>query len=429
MLKRTVYITLVLLIALTVRLYTAFTTTELPQDDALAYDRLAIDLLSGKGYVGEDDLPTSLRPPAYSFVLSVIYFIFGHSYLAVRIFQAFLGTLTVFLFYLIGRDIHSETTGVMAAFFAAAYPSYIILTKLLFSETLFTFLLALSVYLFLKMRKALFASTAVLLGITLGILSLTRSSALLLPFIYTTLLLLLVPRDKIKRALYFAGLVLLFYVITLSPWIYRNNVIHARPVLISTNGGLNFYQSVTPVRGKIFGLIPSDKTIEESKQITNEAEKDKFLFKKAIERIAENPMRTCKLAFMRSLFYWGFFDWEVQKGTEYNYMYAFILPFFMLGFALGLKDIRGFGMIQAIIVYFSLLILVSQGAVRYRLPTDGFLFILGSFGISSILERAKHKIAVLSGIAVYFVLNYIIFLSSESCKLFLKGFMERVGLW
>ncbi len=427
--KRVIYVILILLIALLLRFYVAFTTTELPADDGFEYDRLAMNVLSGRGYVGEEGLPTSFRPPFYPFALSAIYFIFGHSYLAVRIFQAILGTLAVLLFYLIGRDIHSEKVGIIVAFFAAIYPSYIILTKFLFTETLFTFLLALSVYLFLKMRKFLFAGTAALTGITLGILSLTRPSAILLPILYGIILFLSVKRNNRRKALYLAGIVALSCLIIVSPWVYRNTAVHGRFVLISSNGGLNFYQAVSPIRGKIFGKVPADGTIEESKKIPNEVEKDGFLFKKGIEKIINDPLRTAKLAVMRFGFYWGFFDWEIQKGKEYNYIYGFMLPFFILGFILALKKMKQFGILVSVIAYFFLLVLVSQGTVRYRLPTDGYLFMLSAYGISSILEKTKKKVLFLSSVLVYFLFNYFVFVNSEFTKTFLKNLMERIGLW
>ena len=427
--KNTVYAMIILLVALSLRLWVAFGCAELPRDDALEYDRLATGILSGKGYADEAGSPTSFRPPFYPFVLAAIYSIFGQSYLVVRIFQAILGTLTVLLVYFIAREVHSEKLGLVAAFFTAIYPSYVMLTKFLFTETLFTFLLALSLYLFLKMRRSMLAILAFLLGVTLGALSLTRSSAALLPLVFAGALILSVPKYDFKRAMYCSAVLMLSYIVILAPWVYRNTIVHKRFVLVSSNGGLNFYQSTSPVGGKIFGMVPSDENIEKSKKIDNEAKRDAYLFSRGVEKIKENPAAQIKLSLIRSLFYWGFFDWEIQSGKEYNYIYGFMLPFFVLGSFLALRKNKGLRILLAVILYFFLLVLVSQGTARYRLPTDTYLFILASYGMVSIFENSKRKFPTLAVISSYFLINFLIYLKSEYFKEVLKSLMERLGLW
>ncbi len=427
--RKIIYLLLILAIAAGLRLHAAVTTHEAPRDDALEYDILAQNLSSGRGYVGALGAPTSFRPPLYPFLLAALYSVFGHSYPAVRLFQACLDTLTVFLLYLIGRRIHSEKAGLLAGLFAAVYPSYVILTKFLFTETLFTFLLTLSVFLFLKVRGLKSKTAPIFLGLTLGFLALARSTAMLLPAAYILVLLTSISRDKHRRALYFSGLLLLAYSVTLAPWSLRNTVLHGRPVLISLNGGLNFYQAASPKGGKIFGLVPSDENMQKAKAIANEAERDSFLFSKAVEKTFRNPLLGVKLAVMRAGFYWGFFDWEVQTGREYNYLYGFALPFFLAGLAACSKDVKRFGILLSVIAYFFLIILVSQGTVRYRLPADGCLFIIASCVIVDIVEKAKNKAARLSCIAGWFFANYWLFVNSGLAREFLKGLMRRIGIW
>lgn len=429
MTKKAVYIALVVLIALALRLYIAFSISEVPADDALEYDNLAVNIVSGKGYVGADGLPTSFRPPFYPAALSAVYFVFGHSYLAVRVAQSILGALTVFLIYLVGREAHSDKVGIAAASLCAVYPSYVVLTKFLFTEGLFTFLLVLSAYLFMKLKKRMLARTAILLGVTLGALTLTRSSAIMLPLFYVTLLYFILPKDRIKKVSALSALILVFYLAAIAPWVYRNSVVHQKAVLISANGGLNFYQAQSPVEGKIFGKVPDDEVIGLSREIPDEIDRDRFLFAQGFKKVVSSPMTAAKLAFMRSLFYWGFFDWETQTGVEYNYIYGFILPFFIFGLILGLKDLKNFGILIGVIAYFFLIILVSQGTVRYRLPTEGFLFVIGAYGMAGVEERAKNKVPALLAIALYFALNLFLFVNSGATKNFLKKLMEKVGLW
>src|SRR5574341_463665 len=56
-----------------------------PIVDARAYDNLAWDIAQGKGY---EAVSSIARPgPAYEYFLALIYYIFGHHYEAVWIFQ------------------------------------------------------------------------------------------------------------------------------------------------------------------------------------------------------------------------------------------------------------------------------------------------------------------------------------------------------
>lgn len=427
--RRTAFIVILIFVALALRLGTAVGIHQLPVDDALAYDKLAMHILSSKGFTGDDGLPTSLRPPFYSLFLTIIYFVFGHSYEAVKISQAIIGTCSVILFYLIGRRLYSEIVGGIAAIMAAVYSSYIVLTGLLLTETLFTFLLVLSVFLFLRVNDRPTLRNAIFLGMTMGFLTLTRSTAMALPLVFAAMLYFTVAKEKPVKILYIPAAVLLSFCLIIGPWVCRNTALYGRPVLISTNGGLNAYQSVSPIREKIFGMIPSDENIERASRMTNEAERDSFLFSKAIEKIIREPVKAMKFAVMRSLFYWGFFDWEVQSGKEYNYLYAFILPFFILSCVSSLKKVEASRILFVIIAYFFLPLILSQGTVRYRLPIDGYIFILGAYSMVDLYEKSKNRWAFIGIVTAYFMFNYIMFLKSETAKEAVKYLMRQMGLW
>lgn len=423
-----ILICLIIAAAFLARLYIVLDAKEPPAADGLDHDRIALCLLSGKGYMGEEGAPTSLRPPLYPFMLALVYSVSGHHYIVIRVLQAIIGSASVFLFYRIGCMLYSKKVGLAAAFMSAIYPSYLILTKHFFNETLFTFLLALSIYIFLKARDLLAVYPAILLGMVLGFTSLTKSSALALPAVYIIAILAL-PHKSIKRALVFITVLLIAYAATLTPWAVRNYIVHQRPVIISSNGGLNFYQAVSPIDEKIFGKIPEDENITIWKSIPNEADRDTFLYRKGWEKIFHQPARAVKLIFMRMLFYCGFFDWEVQSGREYNYIYGFILPFFIYGLIASLPGVRRAGILLWVIFYFLAVILVSQGAVRYRLPTDGLIFIIGSFGIYDIMEKTKGSKAVFLLIVVYFMANCLMYLNSAHVRNFFKLAAGHLGIW
>jgi uncharacterized membrane protein len=58
-------------------------------------------------------------PPLYFFIVYFIFKIFGYSIFVARFFSAIIGVLTVYMFYLFGKELIDKKTGVIAALFMA----------------------------------------------------------------------------------------------------------------------------------------------------------------------------------------------------------------------------------------------------------------------------------------------------------------------
>src|SRR4051812_46193312 len=110
--------------------------------DERDYDKLAVNLLR-HGEVGfERGQLTSLRPPVYPLFLAATYAIGGEqNYTLVRICQALLATATAWMVFVLARSLFDTRTGVVAAGIYACYPSLVVATGLILTETLFAFFL------------------------------------------------------------------------------------------------------------------------------------------------------------------------------------------------------------------------------------------------------------------------------------------------
>ena len=95
------WLVLIVLVALFARITWSLAHVEAPSSDAAVYDRLARDLASGVGYVNEEGLPTAYMPVGYPAFLAAIYMIFGHSWTAGVIANAFVSSLSVLLAYIL----------------------------------------------------------------------------------------------------------------------------------------------------------------------------------------------------------------------------------------------------------------------------------------------------------------------------------------
>jgi hypothetical protein len=266
------------------------------------------------------------------------------------------------------------------------------------------------------------------LGVVFGLLSLTRPSAILLPALFSVVIL-----TKLRKSFLRAAAVVLTMItgvlLVVMPWTIRNWEIHRRVVLVSTNGGLNLYQAFNPEGGRMFGLVPRDPVIGEASTIENEADRDSFLARNALVSVAGSPLRALHLTVIRLLFYWGFFDWEFEDGGKFNGMFAFLLPFAVLGVIRKFSSTEGVQIIVMVITAFTLTVLFSQGAVRYRLPTDGLMFVPASHGLSLIYHEMKRNRAICLCVASFGVVNAALTLIPGMAKEILRDAAHALGLW
>ena len=184
------------------------------------------------------------HPPGYYYFLASIYAVAGHSYLAVRIVQAFVDTLTCLLIYLLGKLIFGEAAGLLAATLAAVYPPLIFYTGVLLTETVSTFLLTGTALLLLHVRTRQLSRYMflILAGLLLGLAIITRSVLLTtVPFVLIWLLVIVQPWLGWTKAVRYTLTLVVPIVLMIAPITIRNYQIHRRFILISTNGGVNFF--------------------------------------------------------------------------------------------------------------------------------------------------------------------------------------------
>jgi 4-amino-4-deoxy-L-arabinose transferase-like glycosyltransferase len=221
--------------------------------DMKGYDRAAVALLrqeplavhTAEAYLFHPLGSDTYHPPGYYYFLAAVYALFGHSYLAVRVVQAVLGTLTCLLVYLLAREIFGPPAGFLAGLTAAVYPPLIFYTGVLLTETLTACLLtAASCCLVASARhKRSGRDIAVILsGLLLGFTVITRSIFLVaVPFVLLWLMFLAQGWRGWRPGVRMVLMLLVPIVLVIAPITARNWQIHGRLVPISTNGGVNFF--------------------------------------------------------------------------------------------------------------------------------------------------------------------------------------------
>jgi 4-amino-4-deoxy-L-arabinose transferase-like glycosyltransferase len=211
----------IVLVAAGVRVLAAYVNRTYPVvGDALTFHLEAGLLADGQGFrrAGEA-VPTAEHPPLHTIVLAAADLLGAHSTAAQKAAMGLLGSVTVGLIGLLGREVAGERAGLVAAGLGAVYPMLWLADAAAMSET--TSMLLVTAVLLTAHRARGWRGMA-LLGALIGLAALARGEAVGL------LGLLLVDR---RRAL--AGLAA--FVLVLAPWTIRNALTFDAPVLISTN--------------------------------------------------------------------------------------------------------------------------------------------------------------------------------------------------
>ncbi|HPP30084.1 MAG TPA: glycosyltransferase family 39 protein [bacterium] len=342
-------------------------------DDEFEYYRIAENFLSGKGFFVSEGLK-GFRPPLYPILLSILYLL-KFNLIGIRIFQCIISALTVLLIYFTGKNLFSEKVALWSSIIAVIYPYFIFYNGFLLTETLFIFFTTLTLYAFITLSAR--PLSWIKAGISSGLAGLCRPTMQL----YLPVVLIHIACDKekwklkIKKIFY----ILLFFSLTLSPWIIRNYLVFGKFIPGTTMGGRVFWEGNNPYsEGGPCRYFP-----EEIEKLP-EVERDSAYYRKTIEVIRENPSRFLWLLQNKFKRFWN----VIPNASEFTkplyriisiFSFGIMLPFFILGFFLTLTNSRA-NFIHSLIVLFTVFHVIFLASIRYRVPLEPFYIILAVYG-------------------------------------------------
>ena len=210
--------------------------------DAVFYELEARQVADGHGFVdpfqgryaGE---PEAGHPPLTVLVLVPAAELGGDAQLWMRFTMAALGTATVLLVGLLGRELAGERAGLLAAAMAAVYANLWMNDGLLMSETLATLTTAGAVLLAYRLLRRPTTGVALGLGAACGFAALARAELLLLvPLWGVPAAWAACRRDALAQLRVIRGLVVAT-VVVVGPWIGFNLARFEKPTFLSTGDG------------------------------------------------------------------------------------------------------------------------------------------------------------------------------------------------
>ena len=401
-------------------------------DDQGSYWKFAMAILEGRSWLTSD---VSFRPPLYPLFLSFIASVFGpgKNFITIMVAQCVIGSFSVLLIYFIAKTIFNKRTAVLSASWAALYPLFLYYCGFLLGETMVIFLFLLFTFVlvtFLREKKPLLMAGS---GILYAFLIHADPRFLFyFPFVFLYLLIGLANlKETVKPFVIFSLAVLLFSV----PWAVRNHFAYKdRFVLIDTRT-LDVWakRTATNVQGRP-GNGPDSagsrrinriEKFEEWKKQTlrgnsgdgRDARDDNGSGKGPARKISqeersafENGVRPSfsisGLYLHHFIEFWRFarftpgynpypdLRFERKWGTGRNIIgMAFtgvLFPLLAAGIFFCLKGRDRFRLIICALVFTHLLLhVIVHSRERYRMPIEGFIFMVAFYGLWEIVARFK----------------------------------------
>lgn len=414
------YLILILISAFLLSIAYSFYFRIEPSVDARGYDRIAQNIAAGLGYVEKPDesfayeAAISRVGPGYQFFLAGIYKIFGRNIPLVWVLQAVIHTLSGFFIYLISKKIfkdfkNRETVALMSALLFLFFIDIFELTAMVLTETLFLFLLILSVYSAIKFFEDPNYKNSAFAGFAFGFGILTRPTVL-------PLLMIILGVMIYKKYFKFAALFLIIPVLIISPWTIRNYKVHNAFILTSSAGGINLWMGNNPrATGESFYTEEMSEYIKTHGFVAAE----KKGFEEGKKFIIDNPLKFIKLIFIKTSIYFSLARpaafWFHLSGFKMavtailSSIFAFIIfSFGTLGIIAALRK-RNFNinLLFSYALIAPLIVIPLVVETRYRYQIYPFLIIFAGFFISDIKNYLKESFwkKITFAVILVFVLN------------------------
>lgn len=341
------------------------------------------------------DKPTVFIMPGYPLLIALFVKIFGKysGILALRIFQGILQAVSLYLTYMICKELYNNRTALIAVTLNAVYLPEVVATVLILTETVFKCILMLLAYISIKALKTKKISLYILGGVFWGIGTMVRPTMALFPVVIFIMWLLFrySAKEMAVRTLIVSGI----FLIILSPWWIRNYALFNRFIPFTLSSGNPFLQGTyidyDQSKGRTGYITPDDAV-----------ELDRIEMQTGIQRLKQN-FRQNGLAYIywytvgKTSYYWikPFYSkaaFNIYSDVVSKYHFVLLaLAFGSIAFIRPSKQ-KDVLFLVLVILYFNLVYLPYFTCPRYAYPTMPFVIILAAGTLSNLAQICRRRI-------------------------------------
>ncbi|MBN2563224.1 MAG: glycosyltransferase family 39 protein, partial [Phycisphaerae bacterium] len=379
--------------------------------DPLYHDQWAKAFAAGEAFVEG----AYFRAPLYPWFLGAVYWLFGTDPIVPRIVQAVLGSLSCGLLFLIGRQVFSRTAGILAGLGAATYWIFLYFDAELLIVVLIVFLDLLLLWLLLRVQDRPKPGLWLASGFVLGLSAIARPNILL--FAPAVLIWLAVMhRGKWRRVFGYAACFVVGCACPILPITIRNHVVGHDTVLISSQGGVNFYIGNNPQSDGITAIVPGTPaewwagyyaTIERAEKAAGRklkgSEVSRHYWSEAWKFMRDEPSKAAALMLKKLGLFWT--HGEISNNQNIGFVtdtYAPIVKFLplafwlvgplgVLGLLLSLRQARRLFPLWGFVIIYMLSVVAFFVTARYRVPVVAVLIVLGSYAVCWFVDAIRRS--------------------------------------
>ena len=325
-------------------------------------------------------LPSAYMPILYPLLVTFFVYFFGYnstSVFLILVFQSFLGAINCLMIGKIFEEKFNKKSFPLL-YLTVFFPLHIFMSTQISASTLYVFLISCVLLFYYRFLKFHDIKHSIFLGISLGLLTLSRADAILIIPAIIILLTFIHRNISFKYTIVFA----LSSLLIIAPMSLRNYNTFGFFYPLTISGGLNLWlgnnDDATGSRmNYVVPYKPIPKTIQDQIKSLNvdenyEVALDNIYKEEAKKFIINNPMKSVNLSIKKIIFFWvHIFDEKIKYPLMNNILYwgpwIILLPFFIFGFKDTIKDMKSHDLEIFLILYFTFIYSVFFVLPRYRL--------------------------------------------------------------
>lgn len=362
------------------------------------YYDMAKVLASGGGYCLAPGVSCAYFPPVYPTILAAC-ILTGHPMGAFMVVGSLIGAGTVWMTFLIGRQLFNPAAGLLAAAYAAIYPYFVWHDAVIQETATLTLVVACAIWCLLRARVAQSRWLWLGAGAVAGLTVLTKANlGLFIPFALGWIW----PSGGRKALCVSLGVVLI-----VGPWVARTWRITGSPILYS-NGGEALWlsnhartfdyfpqQSIDEASDAEFAGMPAADTNElRAMNDPHGIRRGQWFWNRGMEFIRANPGLTLKRAIYKVWIAFSPAFSPAKPGAfqiVYFVSYFPLLVFSVAGLWVTRTRWRELGVIYLLIVTFAAGCAVLWGHTSHRMYIEPYLMIFAAYFLTYFPARRGYR--------------------------------------
>jgi Tfp pilus assembly protein PilF/4-amino-4-deoxy-L-arabinose transferase-like glycosyltransferase len=393
--------------------------------DAFRYNNWAQSIAFGIQHAIE---PT-FRAPFYPIFLAVIYKIFGYDLFTARLAQMLISALSCVLIYYIAVKIFNKRVAIISSLFAAFYGPFIYWAGELLIVTLIIFLDLVMLLILLNALEKPKKLYWLLGGVVLSLSGIARPNVLI---IIPWVIILIFWTSKLKEtiiakklrfvySLYFlVGVFVVILPVTISNYVTAKDF-----VLISSQGGINFYMgnnpeadgksAQPPARVTTHGEFLDDAYLssvalaeESAGRQLKPSQVSNYWYARGVDFIIDQPGKWLELMGKKFAYFWTGDEVTNNEDTYYfnrfsnvlgllmwhriiAFPFGIICPLALVGIIISRKLWRKLLLLYGYTFLYMVSVILFFVCGRYRLPVIPILLIFAGFTVDYIIRKIKSR--------------------------------------